>query len=37
LLAGLSPKEMQPIIRTEVRLLREGFAEHGKYTPEGDQ
>lgn len=33
LLAGLSPKEMQPIIKNEVRLLREGFAEHGKYTP----
>jgi hypothetical protein len=33
LLAGLSPKEMQPIIKNEVRLLREGFAENGKYTP----
>jgi hypothetical protein len=35
LLAGLSPKEMQPIIKNEVRLLREGFAENGKYTPKG--
>ena len=34
LLAGLTAKEMQPIIKNEIRLLREGYARDGKYTPE---
>jgi len=34
LLVGLSPNDMQPIIKNEIRLLREGFARDGRYTPE---
>lgn len=37
LLAGLDPKEMQSIIKNEVRLLREAFARDGKYTPEAGE
>ena len=35
LLVGLSAKEMQATIRTEIRILRESYAKNGKYTPRG--
>jgi len=33
LLAGLSAKAMHPVIKREVRTLREGFARKGRYCP----